>query len=307
MNKRITSFAICLVLVVAMLVSAVPAFAAGSSCTYYVEADKTVANPGDTITFTVSMQQTGKLNTLEAALFVPEGLTFVSGSIVSSDKSAFGWDGFETTSPEDTFDHSLMLNAYGSKSFEGTEKMFLYSFKCTVNNDAALKGYTVTLEDLVADTDTFETKNPTVVPATFTVEAKPVAVTGVTLTETAGLTEGENTTLVYEVLPADASNKSVAFKSSNNAVATVNAAGKVTAVKEGTATITVTTADGGFTDTCVVTVTKAPCTHTSKTATPAKTATVVSTLSCAVALYPVTIIIAIKTIFFISWFSLLQI
>ncbi|MBR4933624.1 MAG: hypothetical protein IKZ03_04125, partial [Clostridia bacterium] len=84
MNKRITSFAICFVLVVAMLVSAVPAFAADSSCTYYVEADKATANPGDTITFTVSMQQTGKQNTLEFTLVIPAGLTLVAGSGVAA-------------------------------------------------------------------------------------------------------------------------------------------------------------------------------------------------------------------------------
>ena len=44
------------------------------------------------------------------------------------------------------------------------------------------------------------------------------------------------------------------WKSSNAAVATVDAAGKVTAVKAGEATITVTTEDGGKTATCKVTV-----------------------------------------------------
>lgn len=277
MNKRITSFAICLVLVVAMLVSAVPAFAAGSSCTYYVEADKTVANPGDTITFTVYVQQTGNLNTMEFQLGIPEGLTYVanSGTANSSANATLGWtlalEGVAWT--ENLAIDYLFFNGLGSISFTGTQKVEILTFKCTVDNDAAFKNYSVTLVDLVADDENYISKDPTVVPATVSVEAKPVAVTGVTLTETAGLTEGENTTLVYEVLPADASNKSVTFKSSNNAVATVDAAGKVTAVKEGTATITVTTADGSFTDTCVVTVTKAPCTHTSKTATPAKTAT----------------------------------
>ena len=54
--------------------------------------------------------------------------------------------------------------------------------------------------------------------------------------------------------PADATNQKVTWKSSNAAVATVDAAGKVTAVKAGEATITVTTEDGGKTATCKVTV-----------------------------------------------------
>ena len=74
---------------------------------------------------------------------------------------------------------------------------------------------------------------------------------------------GESKTPSYAVNPAEATNKAVSFKSDNTAVATVNeTTGEVTGVKEGTATITITTADGNFTDTCVVTV---ACSHANKT------------------------------------------
>ena len=55
-------------------------------------------------------------------------------------------------------------------------------------------------------------------------------------------------------MPSDASDKAVTWSSDNTAVAAESSGGVVTAVKEGTATITVTTADGGFTATCAVTV-----------------------------------------------------
>ena len=61
--------------------------------------------------------------------------------------------------------------------------------------------------------------------------------------------------LTATVYPTDAANKNVTWTSSNDAVATVDAAGIVTAKTVGTATITATTEDGGYTDTCVVTVT----------------------------------------------------
>ena len=65
MNKRITSLMLVFTLILTMLATAVPALAAppASSCTYSIEADKTSANPGDTINFTIYMQQTGKMNT----------------------------------------------------------------------------------------------------------------------------------------------------------------------------------------------------------------------------------------------------
>lgn len=83
-----------------------------------------------------------------------------------------------------------------------------------------------------------------------------VAVTGVTLDKTsATLKLGETTsvTLTATVAPADADDKSVSWTSSNTSVATVSG-GVVTAVSAGSAEIIVTTADGGYTATCNVTV-----------------------------------------------------
>ncbi len=86
----------------------------------------------------------------------------------------------------------------------------------------------------------------------------PVAVTGVSLDKTElKLEEGETATLKATVSPSNATIKTVAWSSDNTAAATVDANGKITAVAEGSATITVTTDDGGKTATCVVTVTKA--------------------------------------------------
>ncbi len=82
-------------------------------------------------------------------------------------------------------------------------------------------------------------------------------VTGVTLnTETLELFTGGSATLTATVEPSDAANQNVTWASSDPSVATVDAAGKVTAVAPGTATITVTTADGNHTATCTVTVTR---------------------------------------------------
>ncbi len=97
--------------------------------------------------------------------------------------------------------------------------------------------------------------------ATCTVTVENKAVTGVTLDKTAiKVAVGSTEALVATVAPADASNKEVTWKSSNTEIATVSSTGVVTGVSAGTATITVTTVDGGKTATCVVTVETVPVT-----------------------------------------------
>lgn len=83
-----------------------------------------------------------------------------------------------------------------------------------------------------------------------------VPVTGVTLDKTSlDMKKDETAALKATVNPTDASNTKVAWSSSNENVATVDANGNVTAKGDGTATITVTTEDGNKTATCAVTVT----------------------------------------------------
>lgn len=83
-----------------------------------------------------------------------------------------------------------------------------------------------------------------------------IAVTGVTLDKsTAKLTEkGQTVDLTATVAPENATNKNVIFETSNEKAATVDENGKVTAVANGKATITVTTEDGEKTAACEVTV-----------------------------------------------------
>ena len=89
----------------------------------------------------------------------------------------------------------------------------------------------------------------------ITVKAKVIPVTGVTLDASAmEVDEGFSFMLTATVNPDNATDKSVTWSSSDAAVATISQTGEVTAVKKGTATITVTTNDGGKTATCAVTV-----------------------------------------------------
>ena len=54
------------------------------------------------------------------------------------------------------------------------------------------------------------------------------------------LQEGESYNLKATIYPEDATNKNITFNSENNDIATVNQSGKITAIKEGTTKITVT-------------------------------------------------------------------
>ena len=91
--------------------------------------------------------------------------------------------------------------------------------------------------------------------ATLTVTAPTVPVTGVTLDHTElSLFTGDSAALTATVKPDDAANKKVTWSSSESGVAAVDGNGKVTALKAGNTTITVTTEDGSKTATCKVTV-----------------------------------------------------
>ena len=83
-----------------------------------------------------------------------------------------------------------------------------------------------------------------------------VAVTDVSLDKsTLKLNKGARGKLTATVEPTNATNPAVSWSSSKQEVATVDGEGNVSAVGGGTATITVTTVEGGFTATCEVTVT----------------------------------------------------
>ncbi len=88
-----------------------------------------------------------------------------------------------------------------------------------------------------------------------TVSKDIVAVTGVSFDRTSiDVPYGTTYTLKADIEPSNATNKNLIWKSSNTDIVTVNK-GVITAKKVGTATVTVTTSDGGYTATITVRVT----------------------------------------------------
>ena len=261
MNKRITSIVLSLVMLFTMLATAVPVFAA-TPVALKVTADTTSAHPGDTINYKVFVGAVTNLGGLEFRLNIPSGLTIVDGSISIP-------TGLETTIDSDgaivvpksgngyKWSYSAQMTGY-----TGSSDLVILNFACTVDDGASGdKIVTINVDTFFDNDPPYPELDYTVTPATVNVTAAPVSVTGVTIDETLSVNIGQTKTPSYTVAPAEATNKNVSFTSNNPAVATVNATtGAVTGVSKGTATITVKTADGNFTDTCTVTVS---CAHSS--------------------------------------------
>lgn len=269
MNKRITSIVLSLVMLFTMLATAVPVLAA-TPVELKVTADTTSANPGDTINYKVSVGAVTDMGGLQFNLDIPSGLTVDDGSISIP-------DGLETIIDSDgpiivptSSNNYLWLYSAQLTGYTGTSDLVILTFSCKVD-DGITGTKTVSIKDVVLIDQSVDDMPFNVTGADVNVTAAPVSVTGVTIDETLSVNIGQTKTPSFTVAPAEATNKTVSFTSDNPAVATVNATtGEVTGVSKGTATITVKTADGNFTDTCTVTVS---CTHTNKSTVPAQDST----------------------------------
>ncbi len=86
-------------------------------------------------------------------------------------------------------------------------------------------------------------------------EKNPTHTTGLSLnTHSLTLKTKEKSKLIASIAPSEASNQSVEWTSSNTDIANVNESGSVIGLSAGTTTVIATSNDGGFADTCVVTV-----------------------------------------------------
>ena len=140
--------------------------------------------------------------------------------------------------------YASRVNAYPGQSFtssDGAEWRDLTVYNSSAN--VCIKGFT-TLDGKGTPDPKPDDPKP---------EVKKV--TGIELSEhKAELKKWNRLNLKYTITPEDADNKEVVWTSSDPQVARVDNYGSVLALKDGVATITVTTKDGGFTDTCEVTV-----------------------------------------------------
>ena len=264
MNKRITSLLLCLVMIVSLLVTAVPVFAAGS-VKFTMTSDKAKASPGDTITYTVTMGEVSRFDSLKYKLSIPEGLTFVAGSGKLADNLKETLNCVDTAWTESTkvFYITLCSDGIGYTSTTPTELM---TFQCKVDDGAtgSLKIEFIIEPNNCYDSDydniAFTTETPSI-----TITAAPKPATGISLNKSElTLIDGSSEQLIATVEPADTTD-AVLWTSDKPAIAAVNNSGLVTAIAPGEATITATA--GTKTATCTVQVS---CAHGSFNPVPAK-------------------------------------
>lgn len=261
MNKRITTLFLCLVMVVAMLVSAIPVFAEPSAhppVTFTIKADKTTASPGDTITYQAILGPVEKLQTGQFELVIPDELEYTGGSSPEGLKDKLNAEAASFTPTTKVFAF------YGSGEYTSTGDTLLATFTCKVKaGTAAGKKPAVTVNTetdfFFADSEEkYYTTNYEPNSSAVTVAAAPKPATGISLNKSAlTLTAGNSdTSLTANVTPSD-STDTVVWSTNKPEVATVDSAtGKVTAVSAGEAIITAKA--GTKTATCTVTVT---CAH----------------------------------------------
>lgn len=262
MNKRITTLFLCLVMVVAMLVSAIPVFAEPSAhppVTFTIKPDKTTASPGDTITYQAILGPVEKLQTGQFELVIPDELEYTGGSSPEGLKDKLNAEAASFTPTTKVFAF------YGSGEYTSTGDTLLATFTCKVKAGTATGAKPVVKvkegEEFFFFADSEEkyyTTNYEPNNSAVTVTAAPKPATGISLNKSAlTLTAGNSdTSLTANVTPSD-STDTVVWSSNKPEVATVDSAtGKVTAVSAGEAIITAKA--GTKTATCTVTVT---CAH----------------------------------------------
>lgn len=132
MNKRILSILLCLMLVASLLVMAVPVSAA-DALQIVVTADTTEANPGDTVTYTITLKNVKNLASFDMKLAIPDGMTYVdkSGKITPGLQDEMGYDTLAFTNS------SLVINGVGLYDYSSDSDVTLCTFECTVNEDAS--------------------------------------------------------------------------------------------------------------------------------------------------------------------------
>ncbi|MBR0417172.1 MAG: Ig-like domain-containing protein [Firmicutes bacterium] len=244
MKKKILTILICLVMVLATMPSTV--FASSGSASIYADVNPAAlpySNSGQTVTMTVSATAPTELCSIYMTIPVPSGW-----SIASISNSELGFT---------NADYNILATEgvvfWQDSGMENKSVTQLCQVTFNVPGGAAAGTYSLSATgiDLRKDINVKVSANSSV-SADFTIY---VSATGVEVSPKENtVLQGNTVALSAKVTPENAGNKAVNWSSSDTSVATVDGNGLVTGVSKGTATITATTVDGGYTDSASVKV-----------------------------------------------------
>lgn len=228
------------------------------SATLTITASQTTAKAGDEITFNVSLSKCSSLMSIAIYVQIPEGLTYKSGELTDDLTNAGNKFFMSDWTYQANKNRGLISLIPKVDSLANLDKtMNVATFTCTVDEDysgTAVVGFDQSATDIRHGTTIADSDKLSLTYSDASVSVT-IPATGITTTPTSvTLEKGETQALTTALVPANATNQGVTYITSNKGVATVSDAGVITAVGEGTATITATSADGGYTATCTVTV-----------------------------------------------------
>ena len=229
---------------------------AGEEITIYLEANRLTE---DAVSTADKKDVEGKLDDITEKFMQSEGITSrkqVTTGIQYVDLSLYKKIGNGTaTKLKSTGENELEITMDIPDNLKSSNSKRTY-YVIRVHETWAGREATILPTTRNGDTLTFKTDRFSVYAIAYTEQNEVVVPAKVTLnlTQATLTSKGGTTQLTATVEPGDAANKNVTWTSSNPEVATVDANGVVTAVANGTATITATTEDGGFSTSVTITV-----------------------------------------------------
>ncbi len=247
-------------LVGAMAVTASPVMAAvGPS----LSAGSVSGSAGETVEVPITLNSSGEVYGLQFELtFDPGQLSFVKGTAGSLTGSLNMFNCKLASGSTNTV-KTMIFNIPKAAVGSGAGTVVVLEFKV----GAGVQGgdsSVLDLKNVLLGDSSNQSLATTVNDGQFSVPVSTIAVSGVSLDQDTAILEiGGTVQLAASVAPTDATNQNVSWESDKEEVATVDN-GLVTAVAAGSATVTVKTIDGSYTDSCLVTVNKAPVVESQK-------------------------------------------
>ncbi|MDR2189778.1 MAG: Ig-like domain-containing protein, partial [Candidatus Peribacteria bacterium] len=188
-------------------------------------------------------------------VYIDDPIVKINGNTITGKKRLSQWNGTLTVNAGDIV--VLDQNDFFSASGNGSSWLEVNGVEVATNlTSYPLSSYANNSQVVFNSRDGFG-PNPThSMSFKLVFQSSNVPVSGVSvIPPTKTMQIGEKFTPTATVLPANATNKAVTWSTSNPGVVSINATtGEVTGISAGSATITATTVDGGFTATCEITV-----------------------------------------------------